>query len=265
VFPKVISIGDFFLPAYGVLVAAGFLVALWLASRLAARSGLKPEVVSNTGVYSALIGLAGAKLLMFLFDMDFYRNNPREILSLSTLQSGGVFYGGVVLAIVFAAFYVRRHGQPPLPVMDVFGPSLALGHAIGRLGCFAAGCCWGVECRRPWAVTFTDPEANRLTGVPLNVALHPTQLYEAAAELAIFAVLYRFFFRPHGDGAVFGLYLLLYSSARFVIEFFRAHQQGNPLGGPLSSVQWMAIGIAVAGLWLMRRQAGPVGFARPSA
>jgi phosphatidylglycerol:prolipoprotein diacylglycerol transferase len=253
VFPKLFSAGGFFLPTYGVLVALGFLTALWLAARLARRDGLDGEAVSNVGVYSALVGLGGAKLLMFAFDFDYYRGNPREIFSLSTLQSGGVFYGGVVLAVVFAVFYMRRRGLPRWRVLDAFAPGVAAGHAIGRLGCFAAGCCWGLECRRPWAVTFTNPEAHELTGVPLNVALHPAQLYEAAAEAAIFGITWRAFGRPHHHGSVFGLYLCLYSVARFVIEFFRAHSEGS-MAGPLSIVQWIAIALAGAGIWLIRRR-----------
>ncbi len=253
-FPKIFSAGGFFLPTYGVLVALGFLTALWLAARLARRTGLSAEAVSNVGVYSALVGLAGAKLLMFAFDFEFYRKNPGEILSLSTLQAGGVFYGGVLLAVAFAVFYMRRLKLPQWRVLDLFAPGVAAGHAIGRLGCFAAGCCWGLECKRPWAVVFTNPGAHELTGVPLNVPLHPTQLYEALAEAAIFAITWRAFARPHAEGSVFGLYLLLYSAARFVVEFFRAHSDGA-MAGPLSTVQWIAIALAGVGLWLMRRKA----------
>jgi len=251
VFPQIIKIGDFFIPTYGVLVALAFLAALALTARLARRMGLDSELVVNLGVYCALAGIAGAKLLMFVFDAGYYVRNPGEIFSLSTLQAGGVFQGGLVLALVTAVFYVRRKKLPGLATADVFAPGIALGHAIGRLGCFAAGCCWGRECRLPWAVTFHNPEANRLTGVPLGVPLHPTQLYEALAEAVIFLVVYRQFARTHRAGSVFGLYLVLYSVARMVVEFFRAHEQANPLGGPLSTPQWIAVATFAAGVWLL--------------
>lgn len=251
-FPKLISFGDFFLPTYGLLVAAAFLTALWLAGKLAKRSGLNPDHVTNLGVYCALAGLAGAKLLMFVFDWGYYARNPREIFSLTTLQAGGVFHGGLVVALLVAVWYMRKTGLPGLRTADVFGAPLALGHAIGRLGCFSAGCCWGVECQRPWAVTFTNPDAHALVGVPLNVPLHPTQLYEAAAEAVIFVILYRRFVRPHRDGMIIGLYLVLYSAVRFLVEFVRHHQQANPFGGPFSSTQWIALGLLILGAVLVK-------------
>jgi phosphatidylglycerol:prolipoprotein diacylglycerol transferase len=247
-FPKIFSIGDFFLPTYGVLVAIAFLTALWLAGRLARRSGLNAEDVTNLGVYCALSGLAGAKLLMFVFDWSYYASNPGQIFSLTTLRAGGVFHGGLIVALITAALFMRKKRLPGLRTADVFAPALALGHAIGRIGCFSAGCCWGVACERPWAVTFTNPEAHRLVGVPLNVALHPTQLYEAVSEGLIAVFLYRRFLRPHQDGSIIGLYLVLYSVVRFVVEFLRHHQQPNPFGGPLSSTQWISLALFALGL-----------------
>jgi len=249
--PQLIKIGDFFIPTYGVLVTSGFLAALWLASKLARRSGLNSEAVLNLGIYCALAALAGAKLLMFAYDFDYYRRNPAEIFSVASLQAGGVFQGGLVLALATAFFYMRKTGLPGLATADAFAPGIALGHSIGRLGCFAAGCCWGVECHRPWAVTFTNPVSNQLFGTPLGIPLHPTQLYEAAAEALIFAILYRRFGRPHRAGSVIGLYLALYSAARFGVEFLRVHDQPNPFGGPFSDAQWVALVLFLGGVWLL--------------
>jgi phosphatidylglycerol:prolipoprotein diacylglycerol transferase len=246
-FPRVFSAGEFFLPAYGLLVAIAFLAAVTLTGRLARRAGLDKEAVLNLAIYCALAGIAGAKLLMWIVDFRYYAGHPGEFFSFSTLQAGGIFYGGLAGALITAWVYTNRMGLPPLETADAFAPGLALGHAIGRLGCFAAGCCWGIECKRPWAVTFTNPLA--ITGVPLNVPLHPTQLYEAAAELLIFAGLYRFFGRPHKPGAVIGLYVFLYGAVRFVVDFFRYHDPGRPPGG-LYTAQWISlflIACAVAG------------------
>jgi phosphatidylglycerol:prolipoprotein diacylglycerol transferase len=252
-FPRVFTIGDFFLPTYGVLVALGFLAGLWVASKLARRAGLDPDKVVNVGVYGALAGLLGAKLLMFVVDFDYYRQNPGEIFSLSTLQAGGVFYGGFVLALVAGIYLIKRWNLPAATVLDCLAPGVALGQAIGRLGCFAAGCCWGEACDRAWAVTFRDPEAHRLVGVPLGVAVHPTQLYEAAAGFLIFAVLWRMARRKHAPGTLIGWYLVLSSAARFVVEFVRHHEQPNPLGGPLSSQQWIALGLFAIGAIMLAR------------
>ncbi len=255
-FPKLISIGDFFLPTYGVLVALGFLAGMWIASRLARRSGLDPESVTNLAVYCAISGLVGAKLLMILSDLGRFGRNPAEIFSLDTLRAGGIFHGGVIVALAVAYFYTRRKRLPALKTADAIAPGLALGHAIGRLGCFAAGCCWGQQCDRSWAVTFTDPEASEITGVILNTPLHPTQLYEFAAELLIFAILYLRYGKPHRAGAIVGLYLVLYPAARFLVEFFRHHSQANPFDGPLTAAQWFAAGLIVVGAWLVRRPTG---------
>ena len=144
---------------------------------------------------------------------------------------------------------MRKTKLPPLKTADVFAPGVALGHGIGRLGCFSAGCCWGIECHRPWAVTFTNPAANDITGVPLNRPLHPTQLYEAFSEFVIFGILYWRVRRAHAAGEVIGLYLLLYSTVRFIVEFFRTHEQGNLWGGPLDTSQWISIGLFLLGAY----------------
>ena len=247
-----------FLPTYGVLVAVAFLTALWLAGRLAREAALNVDAVTNLGIYCALSAIGGAKVMMFLVDFSYYREHPGEVFSLSTLRAGGVFYGGLIAALVVAVWYMRKTRLPGWKTADVFAPAIALGHGIGRLGCFSAGCCWGVECHRPWAVTFTSPVAHELVGVPLNLPVHPTQLYEAFAEFAIFAFLYWRIRQAHGDGAIIGAYLMLYSTARFTVEFFRVHEQGNVLGGAFDTSQFISAGLFLLGaacLWRQRRNA----------
>lgn len=252
-FPKLISFGDFFLPTYGLLVALGFLAGVWVTTRLARRAGLDPEAITNLAVYCALAGLAGAKLMMFFLNFDYYSSNPGSLFSFDTLLSAGVFHGGFLAAMGFAWFYVRSQRLPWLQTLDVLAPGAALGHAIGRLGCFAAGCCWGDRCERPWAVTFTNPDAHSITGVPLGIALHPTQLYEAALTFVIAYVLYRGFSPKRNPGWTFGLYLALYGPARIVTEFFREHDQAPPFGGPLTWTQLIALALTALGVWLILR------------
>lgn len=249
-FPKLVSFGSFFLPTYGVLVALAFLAGLWITVKLARRENLPAEKISNLAVYCALAGLLGGKLFMFLFDFNEYWQHPDRIFSLETLQAAGVYQGGFLLAFVTAIVYLRRNMLPMGKTFDVFAPGLSLGHAIGRLGCFSAGCCWGKPTNLPWAITFTKPDAHELTDVPLNVPVHPTQLYESAVNLLIFWILWRRIHKLHGDGQVFGWYLLLYSTARFCIEFVRNHEQ--PLEYGLSLTQWISLGTLLLGLWLLR-------------
>jgi phosphatidylglycerol:prolipoprotein diacylglycerol transferase len=250
-FPRLFQIGGFSLPTYGVLVAIAFLTALGMASRFAKQRGLNSEKIVNLGVYCALMGMLGAKLLMIALDPEF-RSHPGEIFSLATLQSAGIFFGGFVLAFVFAMLYMKRQKLPVLATCDIFAPGVAIGHGIGRLGCFAAGCCWGRPTHLPWAVTFTNQDAT--TGVPLGIPLHPTQLYEAFAEGIICFVLVRMLGREHRDGAVIGMYLALYGLVRFGVEFLRMHDASNPLGGPFTLEQWISLALAGAGLYLVFRR-----------
>jgi phosphatidylglycerol:prolipoprotein diacylglycerol transferase len=254
-YPKLISIGSFYIPTYGVLVALGFLAGLWVAGRLARAAGLPQEKITNLAVYCAIAGIAGAKLFMFLFDLPEYVHNPGQIFSFETLQAAGVFHGGFIVALLVAVFYMRREKLPALRTMDAFAPGVAIGQAIGRLGCFAAGCCWGRACYLPWGVRFRSDFA---APVPLDRPLHPVQLYESAADFLIFAFLYRVYRRSERPGTVIGLYLVLYSTARFIIEFFREHEQA--LVGPFSLTQWIALGLLLLGgvLLLRSRTVHPV-------
>jgi phosphatidylglycerol:prolipoprotein diacylglycerol transferase len=250
-FPYLFHIGKFSLPTYGALVAVAFLTALWLTSRFAKERGVSSEKVVNLGVYCALVGMLGAKVLMIAMDPE-YRAHPEEIFTRETLQSAGIFYGGFIAALLFAYFYMRRQNMAVLATADLFAPGVAIGHGIGRLGCFAAGCCWGKPTNLPWAVTFTSKDAT--TGVPLGVPLHPTQLYEALAEGIICLVLIWRLKRGHVEGSVIGLYLLLYGMVRFAVEFLRIHDGSNPLGGPFVLEQWISLVVAVCGAWLVSRR-----------
>lgn len=239
-------------------MALGFLAGLWVTVRLARTRSLDGELITNLAVYVALAGLVGAKLLMIVFDWRYFMAQPSQMFSRATLQAAGVFQGGLILALVTAFLYMKRNGLPLLTTCDIFAPGLALGHAIGRLGCLAAGCCWGKECDRPWAITFHNPEAYALTGVPLEVPLHPAQLYEFSTEGILFAFLYWRFRRSHSPGTIIGSYLVLSSIARFLIEFTRFHEQALPFGLPLSITQWLAIVLAgVGALLLVKREAAP--------
>jgi phosphatidylglycerol---prolipoprotein diacylglyceryl transferase len=254
-YPEIFHIS--FLHTYGVLVALAFLAGLWMAGRLAVRAGLNSDAVTNLGIYCALAAIAGAKLMMFVVDVRYYMDHPGEIFSLSTLQAGGVFYGGLIAALAIAWWYMKRTKLPLWKTADVFAPAIALGHGIGRLGCFSAGCCWGVRCSLPWAVTFTNPVAKDLVGVPLNVPIHPTQIYEALAEFLIFVVLYWRIQKAHRPGSIISLYLILYSTARFIAEFFRFHKQGNLWGGPLDASQWNSIVLFLMGAAYFLREPQP--------
>jgi phosphatidylglycerol---prolipoprotein diacylglyceryl transferase len=256
-YPKLIEFGDFFLPAYGVLVAIAFFAALQVTIKLSQKRGLDREIVTNLAIYCALAGLAGAKLFMILFDFRDYLDGSRDLFSIATLQAAGVFQGGLIGAVAVAFWYMKTKNLPFWSTADVFAPGIALGHAIGRLGCFAAGCCWGVACDRKWAVTFRNTDAEALTGVPLGIPLHPTQIYEFMAELGVFALLLWRIRKPHREGEVLGLYLVVSSVLRFWIEFYRFHAQALPMNGPWSLTQWISLGLMGLGAWLLYGRRAP--------
>ena len=165
------ELGPVTIYTYGVLVAAGALIWLWYARRQARRAGLDAHRVWDLGIYTVLAALVVAKLWLLLSDWKYYAANPGDVLSLATLESGGTFYGGVLGAVLAIAVYAYTHTLPVLPILDSFAAALPLSHAIGRLGCFAAGCCYGKPTTLPWGVRFTDEAAARLAGTPARRGL----------------------------------------------------------------------------------------------
>ena len=242
-------IGPLTLHTYGVLLALAFLAGLWVVSREAKRAGLDATVITDMAVYVLIGGLIGAKLLLLLVEWSYYSKHLGEIWTL--LQSGGVFYGGLLGAFPVAWWFARRHHLDGWKTADVLAPGVAIGQAIGRLGCFAAGCCYGRPADVPWAVTFHDVYATRQVGTPLDTPLHPTQLYESLATLAIFIFLRWLSGHKRFDGQVTLSYVFLYALARFVIEFYRGDAaRGMVLGGWLSTSQFIAILMVLAVLFL---------------
>ncbi len=239
---------------YGVLVAAGVLLGLWYARYYASYAGIDPERVWNLGIYMVLAGLAGAKAWFVLSNGSYYWHHKHEIFGLATLQSGGTFYGGFVGALLVVLLYAHFQRVPFLVLADSYSAGLPLGHAIGRLGCFAAGCCYGKPTFLPWAVTFTNPRAAELVGTPLNIPLHPTQLYEAAAEFLNFFILVALARKQRFRGEIFATFILLYGFERGLIEFMR----GDPgrtllLRGRFSLMQVVSLALIFLGAWMWRR------------
>ncbi len=254
-FPQLLHYGSFFLPTYGVLVATGVLVGLMMTAHIAHKQGLDAEKVWNLGILVVLGAIVGAKVLLIINDWSFYMSHPGEIFSLSTLRAGGVFYGGVLTALAISLYYMRKHRMGWLQTTDCFAPGLALGHAIGRLGCFAAGCCWGKPTSHWWGVTFHNPLAAAYVGTPLNIALEPTQLFESAVELANFLFLYWLIKRKKADGQVIGAYMALYGVARFFLEFIRDDPgRGSVFGGAMSGTQLISIFLVMIGGFMALRK-----------
>jgi phosphatidylglycerol:prolipoprotein diacylglycerol transferase len=240
-YPRLLELGPITVYTYGVLLAAAYLFGLQLARVRAKNRGLDANRVLDLGIYIIISALVGAKLLLLITDFKSFTADPRELLTLA--RSGGVFYGGLIVAVVVALWYIRRVGLPLWTTCDVFAPGIALGHVVGRFGCLFAGCCYGKPTTRPWGITFTDTFAAANVGTPLGVPLHPTQVYEAGAEFLILMVLLltERKGRPFA-GRTFWLYMLLYAISRFVIEFYRGDDRGAV--GMFSTSQFISIILA---------------------
>lgn len=255
-FPQLFHIGHFALPTYGFLVALGVLTGLVITTKLAKSQGIDPEDAWNLGVLVVLAAIVGAKVLLIINDFGRYSAHPGDIFSLEMLQAGGVFYGGILAALATAIYYMRKHHMPGLRTCDTFAPGLALGHSIGRIGCFAAGCCYGKPTNHWWGVVFTNPLAAQISGTPLFRRIEPTQLFESAIELVNFLILYALIRHKKFEGQVIGAYLFLYGVARFFIEFIRDDpERGSMFNGALTGTQFISICLVIAGgiLWWRRK------------
>ncbi|HYR28397.1 MAG TPA: prolipoprotein diacylglyceryl transferase [Thermoanaerobaculia bacterium] len=255
--PILFEIGNFPVYTYGVLLAAAYLLGLQFALVRARALGLDANRVMDLGIWIIISALIGAKLLLLIVDFDTFRTSPSEMLTL--MRSGGVFYGGLIAAVAVAFWYMRRHKLPVWSVSDAFAPGIALGHVIGRMGCFFAGCWFGRSTDVPWAVTFTNEYARQNVGTPLNIPLHPTQLYEAGAELLIlgFLLLLERRGRPFA-GRTFWTYMLVYGITRFIIEFYRGDARG--MVGTFSTSQFVSIvlvPLSILMLVLLSRRPSP--------
>jgi phosphatidylglycerol---prolipoprotein diacylglyceryl transferase len=255
-YPELFRIGNFPINTYGVFLAIAFLCAILIAVRLARRDGLPAEKIYDLSLWMLLAGLVGSKILMLFTEPD-YRDNPALFLSLDFLRSGGVWYGGLLGAVLAGYFLMKRYKLPWWKTADACAPGIAIGNFFGRQGCFAAGCCWGKPTSLPWGVKFTEA-GHQITGVPIDAHLHPTQLYESFGMLLVFLFLLWLHKRKRFDGQVILAYALLYSAIRFAIEFVRDDPRGDVFGltslTGLSTSQLISLVIGIWALILLIRR-----------
>jgi phosphatidylglycerol---prolipoprotein diacylglyceryl transferase len=251
-YPELFRIGNFPINTYGVFLALAFLCAILIAVKLAERDGLPRDRIYDLSLWMLLASLIGSKVLM-LFTEPEYRDHPWQLLSLDFLRSGGVFYGGLLGAVITGYFLMKRYKLPWWKTADACAPGIAVGNFFGRQGCFAAGCCWGKPTTLPWGVKFTEL-GHEITGVPTDTYLHPTQLYESFAMLIVFLFLLWLHKHKRFNGQVILAYALLYSIIRFAIEFVRDDPRGDILGlttlTGLSTSQMISLAVGVVALVL---------------
>ncbi|HXK59454.1 MAG TPA: prolipoprotein diacylglyceryl transferase [Acidobacteriota bacterium] len=248
---KLVELGPVTIHTYGVLLVTAYLTAIALTARLAEKDKVPRAYAWDLGFVVIISALIGAKLLMVASEIGTYLRDPSLFLSLDFWRAGGVFYGGFIGAVAGSAIYAWRNPQLPFWIMaDAAAPAIALGQSIGRLGCFAAGCDYGRPADVPWAVTFTSEYARARTGVPLNIPLHPAQLYESFSTLLIFLFLLVLHRHKKFQGQVFAAYLIAYGIARFFLEFFRGDADRGFVFAWVSTSQFISLLIVPAGLAL---------------
>jgi phosphatidylglycerol:prolipoprotein diacylglycerol transferase len=253
---------------YGILVAGGFLVAMQLAARAAARAGLSRDKVLDLSFGILVAAMIGARVLFIIVNWDEYKNDIPGIFQF--WKGGLVFYGGFIGAILFSIVYMRQHRMAFFPYADAMAPTVAIGQALGRLGCFSAGCCWGGACDPhfalaarfpPESLAYQSQEAARViaAGAPTTIPIHPTQVYEAFGCAVLFLGLTLWRTRKRFNGELLALYLMLYAPLRAVVETLRGDEERgrvfNFLGAAAQHAWWnlstselISVGIFAAGL-----------------
>ena len=234
-YPILIEFGFFIIFTYGLLVATGFLVAILLASSRAEKEGLDSHKVLDLCFYVMVSALLGARLLYVIVEYRYFLDSPLEIFKF--WKGGLVFYGGLILGVLISLWYLKRNQMPMWKTADLLAPSIALGQSIGRWGCFFAGCCYGKKTDVAWGVTFTDPRSL----APLEISLHPTQVYLSLNAVFIFIFLMWLSKRKVFDGQILWSYGILYSIGRFLIEYFRGDDRGFPVEQVLSTSQFVGV------------------------
>src|SRR5229473_1397188 len=253
---------------YGILVAGGFLVAMSMAARAAERSGLDKEKVLDLSFGILVAAMIGSRVLFIIVNWDEYAH---DLVGIFEFWKGGlVFYGGFIGAVLFSIWYMRRHQMEFFPYADAMAPTVAIGQALGRLGCFAAGCCWGGACDAHYALAARFPpeslayqsQASNHIITPRalsTIPIHTTQLYEALGTALIFLFLTYWRSRKRFQGDLLALYLMMYAPLRAVVETFRGDEERgrvlNFLGGwarhawwNLSTSELISVGIFAAGV-----------------
>ncbi|MDD2679549.1 MAG: prolipoprotein diacylglyceryl transferase [Candidatus Omnitrophica bacterium] len=230
--PEICKIGPLTIYSYGLMLVAAFGVATWLACAEAKKRGIDPDIIFNLNFTILICGIIGARIFYILNNLAYYLRNPLEMIM---LQKGGlVWFGGLIFGLASGILYLKLRKLPVFKIADLLIPFVALAQAIGRIGCFLNGCCFGKE------------SASGIYSPSQGALLIPTQLYSALLLIFIFIILKALQKRPHKDGQIFFAYLLLYSAKRFFIEFWRGDSPTILLG--LTLFQFISLAIFLAGV-----------------
>lgn len=249
--PILFEIGPIQIPTYGSILVVAFLLCAFLMKREAKRLNLPGQKMVDLAVVTLLFGLLGAKLLLIIVDFPDYLADPKRLVS--TLRAAGVLYGGILGGVAAAAWYVRRHKLPVVPVMDLFSPFLALGIGLGRLGCFSAGCCYGIPYEGFLALHFPQ---HPYCEAPPEMGLFPIQLLSCVNGIVLFFILLAVLRRSKRQGTTALLFFTLYPVTRGLLEFLRGDSLRGIFFNTLSTSQLISFGVllVVAGVFFVVRR-----------
>ncbi len=246
-FPVIARVGGFTLYSYGLFVLAAFFLGIYWATRRAARAGFPPFSFFEMGVYGGMASILGSRILYVLSHWPYYVWHPAEVVRL--WDGGFIFFGGYIGSLIFILIFLYASRLPIWRSLDIYAPALPLGLAIGRVGCFFNGCCYGLR-SDAWGISFPADyhppiflDQVRSGLIPAD-SLHtlpviPTQLYSAAADLGIMAVLLLLERKKRFPGFLFWSFIFLYGIVRAILEIFRWQdpQEAISAFSPLSQSQ----------------------------
>jgi phosphatidylglycerol:prolipoprotein diacylglycerol transferase len=243
-YPVLFQIGNFEIRAYGIIVALSFFVALWLGTKEARGNGLESQTIQDFALYALIGGLIGARLYFVLFSQPaYFLEHPWEIVAI--WQGGIGVIGSLIGGFVVALWYCWTRGISLLSLGDTLAPGIALGQTVGQLACLLNGDSWGKPTNLPWAIIYTDPRSM----APLNIPLHPIEIYEMIAYFFVFLIVWWVRGRTVVRGYVFLSYLAGYGIARFIVEFFRGDPAIFAWGIPAAQVFGVVMVLASIGLF----------------
>jgi len=244
--PILFDIGPLTVHTVSLFHTGGILIGIWWLYKRAQKHNVDPQKILDLSVIIVLWAIIGARLFSILFDgsLQWYLQNPLKMLML--WNGGFTFYGGFLFGLGAGIWYIRKHKMDVWKISDMAAPGLALGIAVGRLGCFASGDSYGKPANLPWAVTFSDP----LSMAPTGVSLHPTQIYSTLVLLAVFGILLWWRKRQRFKGELFLAFIMLYALVRSFVEIFRNDPRGVYLDGLISTSQIISLLVVIPALWL---------------
>ena len=243
--PVLIDFGVFKIHTYGFFIALAVLAGMFVSRHEARRMGIDADKVVDVVFYVVVAAIVGSRLFYVLTNIDVFVSAPLDVFKI--WNGGLVFYGGFIVAAAVVILYLRIHRLPLGKMSDIGAVALPLGHTLGRIGCFFAGCCYGKTCSHPWGVVFRHPDSL----APLYVQIHPTQLYSSASNFLIFLLLFALRRHKQFDGQLFWIYILLYGINRSIIETFRGDDRGAMLFDALSIAQVIGISSAAVAVVML--------------